>query len=104
MLDKASLTQFGFGIFFGFSATYLYTFYSATEIYHSPKTTSSNQGFVFGGFLPESPHSHGENDNVAGPKEVIEWADQHFATHSGSLMNNFAGFLDSFMLGGSRNC
>lgn len=82
MLDKGSFTLFGFGIFFGFSVTYLYSFYSATTVHHSPK---GSQGFIFGGFFPESPHSHGENDKVAGPSQIIEWADQHFNTHSEEL-------------------
>lgn len=84
MVDRTSVTLFGFGIFFGFSVTYLFSFYSRLNIHHSPKQ-KSNPGFIFGGYYPQSPHSHGENDNVAGPSRIIEWADEHFSTHSGTV-------------------
>ena len=36
-----------------------------------------------GGFVPDSPHSHGEMDAVAGPDVVQKWNDEEDDNHKG---------------------
>lgn len=80
-ITKSGLLTFAVGIFFGVTMSYMLT-YSAflktsTLLPHARSTDNS-----FVGFIPDSPHSHGETDHFKGPDELVKWADKHSHSHT----------------------
>ncbi|GFO50356.1 glycoprotein-n-acetylgalactosamine 3-beta-galactosyltransferase 1 [Plakobranchus ocellatus] len=73
-MGKAHVTTLFLGIFIGISVSFLWRY-----------TESSGQLFPYQ-YLPISPHSHGENDRLSGPKDSLIWDDG--LSHSHSDENN----------------
>ena len=69
---KTHISTFGVGLLFGLTLSYLLRYTERTGIY-------SQQA---GSFIPYSPHSHGENDDVSGPESYINWNDSHSHRHA----------------------
>ncbi|XP_005092719.1 glycoprotein-N-acetylgalactosamine 3-beta-galactosyltransferase 1 [Aplysia californica] len=67
---KAHISTFAVGILFGLSVSYLIKF-SEKSIYFTPAS-----------FIPDSPHSHGENDDLKGPENFVSWTDAHSHSHT----------------------
>ena len=72
-LGKAHVTTLFLGIFIGISVSFMWKY-----------TESSGRLFSYQ-YLPVSPHSHGENDALAGPKDSLVWDDSHSHSHAGIL-------------------
>ena len=80
-ISKKGLLTFSVGIFFGVTVTYMLTYVSILQ----PRVTVSSGGVhtLSGGFIPDSPHSHGEMDEFSGPQQSVSWADKHSHSHAG---------------------
>ncbi|KAK3108481.1 hypothetical protein FSP39_008839 [Pinctada imbricata] len=78
-ISRNGLLLFLIGITFGFCATYFFKF----GIANGPNTQVyvNNQRYS-GGLIPESPHSHGETDHLAGPDQIIDWSHGHVHSHA----------------------
>ena len=86
-ISKKGLLTFMVGIFFGMTVTYMLSYVS---IMH-PRITTPSGGVrtISGGFIPDSPHSHGETDELSGPQHSVNWADKHSHSHMGTYLRPF---------------
>jgi hypothetical protein len=84
-ITKAGILTFAVGIVFGatFAITLSYSTVFKIDFFPNPKSGIHTHG---GGFIPNSPHSHGEMDGFLGPDEAVNWADAHSHFHAGMLM------------------
>ena len=78
---KGQLVTFAAGIVFGLTVSYLLTFSTRYSRY----TVPAGQGFI-----PDSPHSHGENDHLQGPEKFVNWTDSHSHSHARKLIFCFS--------------
>ncbi|KAK7012060.1 glycoprotein-N-acetylgalactosamine 3-beta-galactosyltransferase 1-like isoform X1 [Biomphalaria glabrata] len=69
-IGKTSLTTLAIGIAIGITVSNIVKF-SSTQRRH----------FSSSGYIPDSPHSHGENDFVEGPDDSLSWHDEHSHSH-----------------------
>ncbi|XP_041366704.1 glycoprotein-N-acetylgalactosamine 3-beta-galactosyltransferase 1-like [Gigantopelta aegis] len=74
-VTRKGIVTFGIGLLLGFAVTYMLTF---TMRYRS----TSNNLIYSSGFIPKSPHSHGEMDQFRGPDESVHWSDEHSHLHA----------------------
>ena len=83
-LSRSGLILFVIGIVFGFSFTYI----ANSGMLRGPTTQVyvNNQRYS-GGLIPDSPHSHGETDHLAGPDETVDWSHGHVHSHAGICMS-----------------
>ncbi|XP_076436661.1 glycoprotein-N-acetylgalactosamine 3-beta-galactosyltransferase 1-like [Babylonia areolata] len=80
-ITKNGLLTFVVGIFFGVTVTYMITY--SSFLHNRLKFRLHGGGrTVGGGFIPDSPHSHGETDDVSGPQQSVNWADKHSHSHA----------------------
>ena len=81
-ISKKGLLTFSVGIFFGTTITYMLTYVSILQ----PRVMVPSGGVqtLSGGFIPDSPHSHGEMDGFSGPQDSVNWADKHSHSHTGT--------------------
>ncbi|KAH9487856.1 Glycoprotein-N-acetylgalactosamine 3-beta-galactosyltransferase 1 [Bulinus truncatus] len=70
-IGKTSITTFAIGIAIGITLSNVIRF-----------TSSPMKGNVISGsYIPNSPHSHGENDLVQGPDDSLSWHDELSHSH-----------------------
>lgn len=67
---KVSITTLAIGIAIGISVSNILRYTSSSS--HNP----------IDGYIPDSPHSHGENDLLKGPDSSINWKDEHSHSHA----------------------
>ena len=70
------------GILFGVTITYMLTY--SSFIHTHIRVPAGGVRTFSGGFIPDSPHSHGETDDFRGPEQSVDWADKHSHSHTGT--------------------
>ena len=79
-VNKRSLLVFILGASSGFLAMYLTLSLTGLRVGRPPGRRTSEA------FLPDSPHSTGENDHFSGPDKEQWWNDFHEHNHHGELV------------------